>query len=226
MIMRTIMRTITNILVAALLVLVLLLALVLNTGCADKEPQIEVCLDCIGLKSLLEEAKDTTKRAISAAEEYGEAVDGLRAMLADEKTDNRAKMKLASSTMRSLEDQLLKANTEIVTCWKIIEESNLDPNEPVKYGQGDPPAAYIDQFGNDNGARLNFVQNQDMAKIVDAVNKQTIALAELDKRVTEIEKTCVTTAIIEDHSKCILDQDGKCCTTRGCKVLNPDEVVK
>lgn len=87
-----------------------------------------------------------------------------------------------------------------------------------KFGKGDPPDDYVAMFGNDNGARLNFIQNQDLAKIAEAVNKQAIALAELNERVKVLEP--------QDHSKCILDLDGKCCTTKGCKVLNPDEVVK
>ncbi len=58
----------------------------------------------------------------------------------------------------TLQDELLKANTEIVTCWKIIEDAKPDPNAPPVWGNGDPPATWTETFGNDNGARMDFVQ--------------------------------------------------------------------
>jgi hypothetical protein len=85
-----------------------------------------------------------------------------------------------------------------------------------KYGKGDPPDEYVSMFGNDNGARLDFMQNQDIAKLAQAMNKIAIALVELDERVKVLETPK------QDHSKCILDQNGRCMTTKGCKVLNPD----
>ena len=49
-----------------------------------------------------------------------------------------------------------------------------------KYGQGDPPDDYIAMFGNGNGSRLDFVQNQ-------TINKLGNALAELSERVKVLE---------------------------------------
>ena len=104
-----------------------------------------------------------------------------------------------------------------------------DIADPDLFGTGDPPAEYVVMFGNDNSARLDYVQNQDLAKIAEAVNKQGIVLAELIERVTVLEPVDIEdidvrmpASAVEDHSKCILDMNGKCCTTRGCKVLNPD----
>ena len=52
--------------------------------------------------------------------------------------------------------------------------------EQTKFGEGDPPAEYIEQFGNDNAARLNYVQSQDTIKLANA-------LASLSERVTALE---------------------------------------
>ena len=106
-----------------------------------------------------------------------------------------------------------------------------DIADPDLFGTGDPPAEYVVMFGNDNSARLDYVQNQDLAKIAVAVNKQGIVLAELIERVKKLEDWSpihdgidirMPASAIADHSKCILDMNGKCMTTRGCKVLNPD----
>ena len=87
-------------------------------------------------------------------------------------------------------------------------------SDPKVFGQGNPPAEYVAMFGNDNGARLDHMQNQ-------TINRLGNALANLSERVKLLE---VPIAI--DHSKCVLDEHGFCLTTGGCKVLNPDEVVK
>jgi hypothetical protein len=39
-----------------------------------------------------------------------------------------------------------------------------ESEQPV-YGNGEPPAEYQDYFGNDNGARLDFVQNQAISEL-------------------------------------------------------------
>ncbi len=38
------------------------------------------------------------------------------------------------------------------------------------YGKGDPPAEYQTLFGNDNGARLDYVQNQAINGLVKRIN--------------------------------------------------------
>ena len=79
----------------------------------------------------------------------------------------------------TIQDELLKANTEIVACWKIIETTKTDPNTPPKWGQGDPPLDYQSTFGNDNNARLDFMQTQ-------AIASQAEALAELRKEIKKV----------------------------------------
>jgi len=51
--------------------------------------------------------------------------------------------------------------------------------QPV-YGKGDPPAPYQKYFGNENGARLDWVQNQ-------AIDQHNKVIAELAKRVIALE---------------------------------------
>ena len=86
-------------------------------------------------------------------------------------------------------------------------------SDPKVWGQGNPPAEWQKNFGNDNLSRFNFIQTQNMNKIGNA-------LADLSERVKVLESPKA-----EDHSKCILDIDGKCCTVKGCKVVNPDKAV-
>jgi hypothetical protein len=99
--------------------------------------------------------------------------------------------------------------------------------ETQKFGNGDPSAEYISMFGNDNTDRLNWTQEQRITWILQAITEQNElsnrianALANLSERVKVLEKPKA-----EDHSKCILNLDGKCCTVKGCKVANPDVPV-
>ena len=48
------------------------------------------------------------------------------------------------------------------------------------WGRGDPPAGWRGYFGNDNNARLNFVQTQ-------TIDRQARAIAELAERVRRLE---------------------------------------
>ena len=67
--------------------------------------------------------------------------------------------------------------------WGVLEEPEsaiTDPNEPPVWGKGDLPAEYTANFGDDNGARLDYVQNQ----VLDKHNK---VIAEIAKRVIALE---------------------------------------
>lgn len=52
--------------------------------------------------------------------------------------------------------------------------SGCTESERPVYGKGDPPAEYQKYFGNDNGARLDFMQNK-------AINKLSNRIAVLEK---------------------------------------------
>ena len=69
-----------------------------------------------------------------------------------------------------------------------------EPNEPPVWGNGDLPAKYTANFGNDNGARLNYVQNQMIDKhnkIIAEIARRVIAIEsdpnDLDARITALE---------------------------------------
>ena len=63
-------------------------------------------------------------------------------------------------------------------------EETRQTSQSKVWGQGDPPAGWQDMFGNDNIARLNFVQTN-------ALNSQGQAFAELAERVRKLEVTCM-----------------------------------
>lgn len=54
-----------------------------------------------------------------------------------------------------------------------------EPKSKV-WGKGDLPTAYSERFGNSNGARLDFVQNQQ-------IDKHSKVIAELARRVLALE---------------------------------------
>lgn len=153
-------------------------------GCADDEPE---CASC-ALKQMSIDARNNDIRV------QRDTIGRLGAKYDASLADRISEMKLANNAIRSIENQLLKANTETARCYVIIEELTPDPNEgpylpeaaveltstPVKYGQGDPPDEYVAMFGNDNGARLDFMQNQ-------TINKIGNALAALSERVKVLE---------------------------------------
>jgi len=61
-------------------------------------------------------------------------------------------------------------------------------NETQKFGQGDPPVEWQETFGNDNLARLNFVQVQTLNQLNDRVVwLEQENPAELAKRVKGLE---------------------------------------
>ena len=49
-----------------------------------------------------------------------------------------------------------------------------------QWGQGDPPAEFQEWFGNDNGARLDFMQNR-------AIDLQNQALKGIVERIIDLE---------------------------------------
>ena len=55
-----------------------------------------------------------------------------------------------------------------------------EQNRSKVWGNGDLPADYVQTFGNDNTARLNFVQNQ-------VINNHEKAITELLERVQTLE---------------------------------------
>lgn len=158
-------KTIINNLCVALALLVMGLLVFCLQGCEKAEPVI--CQQCIALEGALKDSMSQTDRVIVVAESYGTTVDKLKITIKDMKFDNAAAIKLANRTVRSAEQRLKEALTP-------------DPNEPPLYGQGDPPAEYQAMFGNDNGARLDYVQNQ-------VINRQGQAIAVLAERVMVLE---------------------------------------
>lgn len=111
-------------------------------GCDPDEPEPVDCADCIALKAILEDSIENTDIAIKAGK------------------DLLLKINLLDGIIESGQDELLKANAEIVACWKIIEATKPDPNASPIWGQGNPPASWTETFGNDNIARVNFIQMQ------------------------------------------------------------------
>ena len=61
----------------------------------------------------------------------------------------------------------------------LLDRLTPDPNEPPQYGKGELPPDYKAMFGTDNGARLDFVQNQMISGIVARIEK-------LEKPVTKV----------------------------------------
>ncbi len=64
--------------------------------------------------------------------------------------------------------------------WISLDDLRSEPNEPPQWGNGDPPAEYQEFFGNSNGARLDFVQNQ-------AIDKHGLIIVEIAKRLLMLE---------------------------------------
>ncbi|KKN73458.1 hypothetical protein LCGC14_0400330 [marine sediment metagenome] len=83
-----------------------------------------------------------------------------------------------------------------------------------RWGRGEPSAVFQSFFGNDNNARLNFVQMQLINKQIQDVNElagRVRALefenpAELAERVRKLEETAVT---IYDPNEWILEAKGE-----------------
>lgn len=62
-------------------------------------------------------------------------------------------------------------------------ETPTEPNAPPVWGQGELPATYTDFFGNDNPARLNWMQNQVLdqhGKIIAEIAKRVLILEAVD----------------------------------------------
>lgn len=90
---------------------------------------------------------------------------------------DRAKATVATESVECQNCVALKEVIEISAnnvdaALKAVEESSVwldslveEPNEPPVYGNGNPPAEYQEYFGNDNGARLDFVQNEAISQL-------------------------------------------------------------
>lgn len=60
------------------------------------------------------------------------------------------------------------------------EELIIEPNEPPQWGKGDLPDEFKSVFGNNNSARLDYVQNQ-------VLDRHSKIIAELAKHVIDLE---------------------------------------
>ena len=67
----------------------------------------------------------------------------------------------------------------VVVCWIVFLSGCQEQQQAKKWGEGDPPAEYQVFFGNDNNARLDFMQTQ-------AIASQAEALAELRKEIKKV----------------------------------------
>ena len=74
----------------------------------------------------------------------------------------------------------LPSGTESVTVRELLDYGKEIANRAV-WGKGDPPANWQKYFGNDNMARLNYIQTQ-------TANKQGQTIAELVERVRKLEE--------------------------------------
>lgn len=76
---------------------------------------------------------------------------------------------------------------------EIAATFTTEPNEPV-WGKGDAPTEWQDYFGDDNMARLNYIQTQQ-------INKQGQSLAELKERVRKLEDATQSRKIPKDNKQ-------------------------
>ena len=68
-------------------------------------------------------------------------------------------------------DNVERAIEVINKCLEADSALLPDPNEPPQYGSGDPPAEYQEYFGNDNGARLDFMQNKAIGELAARIER-------------------------------------------------------
>ncbi len=83
------------------------------------------------------------------------------------------------------EDFFVRVITIFVEDAPVVIETEIikppaEPNEPPIWGKGELPDDYQKNFGNSNGARLNFMQSQ-------WIDRHTIVLAEIAKRILVLE---------------------------------------
>ena len=75
------------------------------------------------------------------------------------------------------------AGTELMVLlhgqWVPVNEP-VEPNIPPLWGKGTLPPEFVKYFGKDNGARLDFVQNQ-------AIDKHGLIIVEIAKRLLALE---------------------------------------
>ncbi len=62
---------------------------------------------------------------------------------------------------------LLTIGLYLVILLSGCQESQQRPT----YGTGDPPVEFQEYFGNDNGARLDFVQNKAISELVERIQR-------------------------------------------------------
>ncbi len=78
--------------------------------------------------------------------------------------------------------------------WVSIDELRTERerkiNPPPVWGKGELPAEYTDFFGDKNGARLDYVQNQ-------AIDKHGLIIKELARRVIALEAVDPNTVPVE-----------------------------
>ena len=73
----------------------------------------------------------------------------------------------------TLQDELLKANAEIVACWELIEDMKPDPNTPPVWGKGELPPEWVEYFGDSNLSRMSFKQSQ----VIDALTSKVFEVS-------------------------------------------------
>lgn len=218
-----------NILGVAVVIAILMLLITL-TGCESKESEPVECADCGALEALLHDSVLTNSSLLCQRSENSDTIDEAIAIIKSLGNDNEA-----------LKDELLKANAEIVTCWKLIatapamidypelsehaglefvpitidpvggpknghlrwvwdkekdDEGHLElvvgnswislddlrsePNTLPQWGKGDLPAEFQGFFGDSNGARLDFMQNQ-------VIDRHDQIIREIAKRILMLE---------------------------------------
>ena len=84
---------------------------------------------------------------------------------------------------KSTHKGLLLLTIGIIIILSIMQAISIRKAKPPVWGKGDLPDAFQKNFGNDNGARLDFVQNQVLdkhAKVIAEIAKRVLALEAVD----------------------------------------------
>lgn len=77
--------------------------------------------------------------------------------------------------------------TLMLICVSLVLGCQENQQERPVWGQGDPPDTWQEQFGNENMARLNFVQTDRINKLGQAMAESSIKIMELTERVKLLE---------------------------------------